>query len=114
MCIVLIFSFSSAAQTVLNNPLAEKTFIDDDVPTWEMDDYWVYKIDEFLFQLNMTGQYIELALNSNDLEISVGSQTATSYQLDVSGKLQGEFLYDDGAGMRLGGKLYFTKIRVAP
>ena len=110
LCILLIFSFSSVAQTVVNNPLAEKTLIDDDVPTWKINDFWNYEIDEFLFQLNMSGQFIELGLNTEELEISVGSQPATSHQLDISGKLKGEFLYDDGAGMRLGGNLYFTRI----
>ena len=110
LCILFIFSFSSVAQSVINNPLTEKTLIDDDVPTWKIDDFWGYEINEFLFQANMTGQYIELGLNTDELEISVGSQTATSHQLDISGKLKGDFLYDDGAGIRLGGKLYFTKI----
>ena len=109
LCILLIFSFSSVAQTLVNNPLAEKNLIDDDVPTWEVNDFWNYQINEFLFQANMTGQYIELAINTDELGVTVGSQTTTSHQLDVSGKLKGNFLYDDGA-MRLGGNLYLTKI----
>lgn len=110
LCIMLVFSFSTVAQTVETDLIKNKTLMDDDVPIWEIGDYWTLVVNEFLVQLNQSGQLIELSMIMDEFTLTVESETTTSYQLSVSGKMQGTFLYDDGAGTRLSGSFLFTRV----
>ena len=90
---------------------AEMATMIDDVPVWAVDNSWGYDIDTMSFQLNQSGENFRLDLTSDGiLEIKVKGTTATSYLLSISGNLDGTFNYDNGAGINLGGTLFFTKV----
>lgn len=90
---------------------AEMATMDDDVPIWAVDNSWGYDITKISYQLNQSGENLRLDLTSDSiLEIKVKNITATSYILSISGKLDGTFSYDNGAGITLGGTLFFTRV----
>ena len=105
-------SFSSVAKTNLYNPETETIYtfnMDDDVPTWQVGNYWTYDVDTLTVQFNESGQLINIDLNVNNLKLEVSSKVSDIYVIDVSGKITGSFLFDDGAGMKFAGNLYFTR-----
>ncbi|MDH7507159.1 MAG: hypothetical protein QHH15_05170 [Candidatus Thermoplasmatota archaeon] len=110
--ILLIGNLSSVAKTSTYNFTSEKINslnIDDDVPIWNIGNYWTYDIDTLILDLYQTGQIISLNLTWEDLKLEVKTKTIESYTIDVTGKITGSFLYDNGAGIRLAGKLYYNK-----
>jgi hypothetical protein len=94
----------------ITNDVVNNITIDDDVPVWENGNSWRYNIAKFSFQLNQSGQTMSLDMSLSDLLISVIGSTDTSYSVTVSGNIGGLFDYDDGAGTKLGGILFITKI----
>jgi len=108
--ILFLVSIGASANTFSESNFNKQTStMDDNTPTWSLGNIWTYDINTIEFQLNESGQTIELSLAVNDLELKVSSETQTAYVLDLKGKISGSFAYDDGAGMTLGGSLYFTK-----
>lgn len=113
ICMLLMFSLSGVAQHIVTKTSNETytTMLDDDVPVWDEDDYWIFDIDTFFIQINESGQFIELDFNMDNLLIEVAQASpGSSYLLDISGKLAGSYSYDDGAGMKIGGALYLTRL----
>lgn len=107
--ILFLVSIGASANTFSKSNFNKQTSsMDDPTPTWSLGNIWTYDINTIEFQLNESGQTIELSLAVNDLKLDVSSETQTAYVLDLSGKISGSFAYDDGAGMTLGGNLYFT------
>jgi hypothetical protein len=89
----------------------EIALMDDEVPIWEVDNSWGYDIDKISFQLNQSGKSLILNLSTDNLlNVKVKTITETSYQLSISGKLEGEFNYKDETGTNIGGLLFFTRI----
>lgn len=84
--------------------------MEDDVPIWDVGDSWTYLVDTCSVQFYESEQLIEINLSMDSFLVKVEETTATSYLLGISGKIQGSFGYDDGAGTTLAGRLYFTKI----
>jgi hypothetical protein len=108
---ILMCSIPGVALNVERINQAEMATVIDDVPVWAVDNSWGYDIDTMSFQLNRSGEYFRLDLTSDGiLEIKVKGTTATSYLLSITGNLDGTFNYDDGAGINLGGTLFFTKV----
>jgi len=108
--ILFLVSIGASASTFSDSNLKKQTStMDDNTPTWSLGNRWTYDINTIEFQLNESGQTIELSLAINDLLLEVTSETQTAYMVDISGKISGSFAYDDGAGMTLGGSLYFTR-----
>jgi hypothetical protein len=108
---LFLVSIGASAIPITDSLLKKQTsFMDDDVPTWNLGHQWIYDINKFLVQVNASGQFIELSLAVNDLKLEVTSETQTSYGVDISGKISGTFYYDDGAGITLGGSLIFTSL----
>ncbi len=108
LCTLLMCSMSGLAYNITTE--IDGISLDDDVPIWENGNSWRYEIGRLNFQLNQTGQVMSLDLSLNDLLISVMGQTATSYQMSLSGNIAGIFDYNDGAGTTLGGILFITKV----
>ncbi len=112
LCTLLICSITGVAQNIKSD---KKTIInnmnsfEDDVPVWTVGNLWKYRIDTFLVNFNDSGKQVKLDFSINNLDVEVKGTTTTSYELDASGKFSGSFEYDDGAGMRLSGNLYFTR-----
>lgn len=108
---IVMCSIPGVALNVERINQAEMATMIDDMPVWAVDNSWGYDIDKMSFQLNQSGEYFRLDLTSDGiLEIKVKGTTATSYLLSISGNLDGTFNYDDGAGINLGGTLFFTKL----
>ena len=108
---VLMCSVPGLALNVETINQVEMATMDDDVPIWTVDNSWGYDINKISFQLNQSGENLRLDLTSDGiLEIKVKETTATSYILSISGKLDGTFNYDNGAGINLGGTLFFTRV----
>ena len=108
---LVMCSFSSVAKINIYNQSSEKNDplkMDDDVPTWQVGNYWTYEVDTLNLSLNESGQIFTINFTMNNLNLEVTSTVTDTYVLDVSGKIEGSFLYDDGAGKRLAGNLYFT------
>jgi hypothetical protein len=111
IAMLMICSFSAIAKTNVYNPISEKINalnMDDDVPTWAVNNYWTYDVDTLTFDIIQEAQIINLNLTVNNLKLKVISTDSDIYTLDVSGKIAGSFLYDDGVSTRLVGNLYFT------
>jgi len=108
VCTLLMFSMTSLAYNVKND--VETIKLDDDVPVWETGNSWRYNIAKLSFQLNQSGQMMSLDMSLPDLLIEVLGATSTSYNLAVSGNINGLFDYDDGAGTTIGGILFITKM----
>jgi hypothetical protein len=109
---IVICSFSSVAKTDLYNSESEKINslnMDDYTPIWEVGNYWTYDVDTITVQLNESGYIMNIDLTVNNLKLEVKSKPTDIYVLDVSGKIAGSFLFDDGAGLRISGNLYFTR-----
>jgi len=109
---IVICSFSTVAKTDIYNQVSEKINslnMDDDVPTWAVGNYWTYEVDTLTVQFNESGQIINIDLTVKNLKLEVKSKVSDIYVLDVSGKIAGSFLFDDGAGLKISGNLYFTR-----
>jgi hypothetical protein len=108
VCSIMVFSVTGLAYNVTTD--FDNISMDDDVPIWENGYAWRYNIGKFSFQLNQSGQLMSLDMSLTDLLIDVIGTTTTSYKLSVSGNINGLFDYDDGAGTKIGGILFITKI----
>lgn len=109
--ILFLVSIGASANTFSENNYKKQTStMDDNAPTWSLGNIWTYDINTIEVQLNESGQTIELSLAINDLKLEVTSETPLAYVLDLSGDISGNFAFDDGAGMTLGGSLYFTRL----
>lgn len=107
-----IGSFSTVAKTSIFNPTSEKINslnVDDDVPIWNVGNYWTYDVESFVLNLIQSEQTFGLNLTWENLKFEVKSITTDSYVIEVTGKISGYLLYDNGAGNRLAGKLYFNR-----
>lgn len=112
LCTLLICSISGVAQHITTNTVTIKnsmTSFEDDVPVWSVGNFWKFGVDTCSVNFNDSEQLVKLDFSMDTLEVEVGGTTTTSYQLDASGRISGSFEYDDGAGIRLSGKLYFTR-----
>jgi hypothetical protein len=113
LCMLLLGSLTGITQCLATNTVLQKTSttsMEDDVPIWDVGDSWTYLIDTCNVQFFESGQLIGINLSMDSFLVEVKETTATSYVLGISGKIQGSFEYDDGAGTTLAGRLYFTKI----
>lgn len=113
LCTLLISTVSVVAQNGVTDTVTQNTSttgLDDDVPVWEVGNIWSYKVDTFSIQFIASGKLIGLDLSVESLDLEVVGTTATSYLLDISGKISGTVLFDDGAGIRLSGSLFFTRL----
>jgi hypothetical protein len=109
--ILFLVSIGASASTYSGSNYKKQTStMDDNAPTWSLGNSWTYDINTIEVQVNESGQTIELSLAINDLVLEVTSETPTAYVLDLSGDISGSFAFDDGAGMTLGGSLYFTRL----
>jgi len=108
VCILLLCSMQVLAFNVSTK--TDNLTTDDDVPVWEIEDFWRYDIGKLYFQLNNSGQVISLDISLKDLLVRVDGLTETSYKMTLSGNIGGIFDFDDGEGKTLGGILFITKI----
>lgn len=110
---LLITSFTSTAENIPEyNNIKEnnKTYFNEDVPTWQINDYWTYDINKLDLKITQSGTQTNLSLIFTNFKLTVVSITNSTYNLNISGKVQGSFLYNDSSGLLLGGKFLFSKM----
>ena len=105
---LLLCSMSGLAYNITTE--VEKTQIDDDVPIWDDGDAWRYNIGRLFFQLNQSGQFMNLDMLIDNLLTDVIGVSSTTYAVSISGTIAGTFDYDDASGTTLGGILFMTKV----
>jgi hypothetical protein len=110
---LLLTSSIGIAENIMednNTKEKNKTFFNDDVPTWQVNDYWTYDINKLDLKVIQSGTEINSSLTFTDFKLTVTSVTDSAYKLDITGKVQGSFLYNDGSGLLLGGKFIYSKM----
>jgi hypothetical protein len=60
-----------------------------DVPVWEVDDQWVYKIDNITINVNKSGNDFYMYLQMDELPLTVTDVTPSSYLLDFETSVTG-------------------------
>ena len=113
ICILIISCFSVGGQRISTNSIKQtpkvNTF-DDDVPSWQVDDEWIYELENINFEVISSGATISLHAAMKNLILKITKISGSSYELEVSGDIKGDFSYDLGEGTRIAGELSKTTI----
>jgi len=87
--IILLISVISAVgqNTVEKKQNMGQTFIDDDVPIWNVGDSWTYTIDDFTFDYEEGGQKMFFDGNIDDFTWTVADTSGSTYIVDFTAEL---------------------------
>jgi len=87
ICMLFLTPLIANAQNIIKEKSSETTSLyDESAPIWSVDDSWAYNVD-------FTGgilDALDFELNSNNLMLTVDSETTSSYNMIVTGDLTGE------------------------
>ncbi|UCD14088.1 MAG: hypothetical protein JSW60_01345 [Thermoplasmatales archaeon] len=89
-CIIMMLSVVAVAEPTQPMP-REKITINDDVPTWNIDDSWTYTINDFTINISKTGKKIFIDGRIDDLKWTVKDTTGDTYRVDFTGNLSAEY-----------------------
>ena len=95
ICILLMTSYITLAGnnektstvSMLNN-LSDESF-DTDLPVWEENDYWIYKVDTLSVDFEQGGQYIHVLLETDELKLEVLEVNTETYTVKIDATLNG-------------------------
>ncbi|UCF11961.1 MAG: hypothetical protein JSW06_07945 [Thermoplasmatales archaeon] len=91
-CMILMLSISSVAEPIEIKQISNETImINDDVPSWNKDDSWTYRLDEINIDYNVGGQKIFMDGNIDDFKWAVTDTSGSNYKVDFRGKPTAEY-----------------------
>ena len=95
VCILLMTGYITVAENIektsqisTSKKISNVSF-EDDVPVWTVDNYWNFKIEDMTVDYEKEGQYINVKLKTNNLQLKVIDVKTDSYILDINAELTG-------------------------
>ena len=116
--LMLTFTFFSIAKNVENIEFVQKSdhkiipYTYDDVPTWNVDDTWIYKIHDINIDDEDDNKSIHIHIQIDELTLKVIDDSSL-YNVEFEAKISGDysiFLKEDNSTIDVEGKLLGTKI----
>lgn len=113
VCFLVISCFSVGGQRIYTDSIKQTpnvNTLDDDVPSWQVGDEWIYELNNINFEVISPDATISLHAAMKNLILKVSTISGSSYVLEVTGDIKGDFSYDLGNGTRIAGELTKTTI----
>jgi len=80
---------SNTYMDLKTNPNTNKSNLEDDVPTWEENTLWTYRIDDFDLIFDETeGRSYELHIRTSDFKLKVASDVGSFYQTEFESEIE--------------------------
>ena len=105
VCIMLMTTFLTMATNVENVGLKEishtqliTSSFDDDVPTWNVGDWWTYTADDINIDIEEENQSIHFHLQIDEFNLTVVADTGDFYKLDFTAEIIGDYAIDIDLG----------------
>lgn len=105
VCILLMTTFLTLATNVDNVNIKEisdtelfTSSFDDDVPTWNVGDWWTYTIDDINIDIEEENQSIHFHLQIDEFNLTVDDDTGDFYKLDFTAEITGDYAIDIDLG----------------
>jgi hypothetical protein len=89
LIITSIIVVAQPSKTMIEKTMPTPITSSVDVPVWEVDDQWVYKIDNITINVNKSGNDFYMYLQMDELPLTVIDMTSSSYFLEFETSVTG-------------------------
>ena len=89
VCMLVVPSYISLAK--VNDTYRSTIIQDDDVPIWNVDNYWTFSISEFTVDYTYESTRILMNGKIDDFKWTVSDTSGSTYKVDVTGKVTASF-----------------------